>query len=50
MCRLIRLSNATLRLGVKPPMLRDSSLKRKHLDIAKAGRAVCVTQESNDNR
>jgi excisionase family DNA binding protein len=46
MRRLVRLSNAAERLGVKPATLRDWFLKRKHLDFVKAGRAVCVTEES----
>jgi excisionase family DNA binding protein len=46
MHRLVRLSNAAERLGVKPSTLRDWFLKRKHLDFVKAGRAVCVTEES----
>jgi hypothetical protein len=44
MRRLIRLSIAAERLGVKPSTLRDWFLKRKHLDFVKAGRAVCVTE------
>jgi len=46
MRKLVRLSNAAERLGVKPTTLRDWFLKRKHLDFVKAGRAVCVTEES----
>ncbi len=46
MHRLVRLSNAAERLGVKPATLRDWFLKRKNLDFVKAGRAVCVTEES----
>jgi len=46
MQRLVRLSNAADRLGVKPSTLRDWFLKRRHLDFVKAGRAVCVTEES----
>lgn len=46
MRRLVRLSNAAERLDVKPSTLRDWFLKRKHLDFVKAGRAVCVTEES----
>lgn len=46
MRRLIRLSNAAERLGLKPATLRDWFLKRKHLDFVKAGRAVCVTEDS----
>ncbi len=46
MRRLIRLSNAADRLGLKPSTLRDWFLKRKHLDFVKAGRAVCVTEDS----
>ena len=46
MRKLIRLSNAAERLGVKPSTLRDWCLKRKHLDFVKAGRAVCVTEDS----
>lgn len=46
MRRLVRLSNAAERLGVKPSTLRDWFLKRKHLDFVKAGRAVCVTEDS----
>jgi excisionase family DNA binding protein len=46
MRRLVRLSNAADRLGVRPSTLRDWFLKRKHLDFVKAGRAVCVTEES----
>jgi|HubBroStandDraft_1064217.scaffolds.fasta_scaffold2219991_1 excisionase family DNA binding protein len=48
MRRLIRLSNAAERLGVKTSTLRDWFLKRKHLDFVKAGRAVCVTEDSID--
>lgn len=44
--KLIRLSSAAERLGVKPSTLRDWFLKRKHLDFVKAGRAVCVTEDS----
>ncbi len=46
MRRLVRLSNAAEQLGVKPATLRDWFLKRKHLDFVKAGRAVCVTEDS----
>jgi excisionase family DNA binding protein len=46
MHRLVRLSNAAERLGVKPSTLRDWFLKRKHLDFVKAGRAVCITEDS----
>lgn len=46
MRRLIRLTNAAERLGLKPSTLRDWFLKRKHLDFVKAGRAVCVTEDS----
>jgi excisionase family DNA binding protein len=46
MRKLIRLSGAAERLGVRPSTLRDWFLKRKHLDFVKAGRAVCVTEES----
>jgi excisionase family DNA binding protein len=46
MRRLVRLSSAADRLGVRPSTLRDWFLKRKHLDFVKAGRAVCVTEES----
>jgi len=46
MKRLIRLSDAAERLGLKPPTLRDWFLKRKHLDFVKAGRCVCITEES----
>ena len=46
MRKLVRLSNAAERLGAKPTTLRDWFLKRKHLDFVKAGRAVCVTEES----
>jgi excisionase family DNA binding protein len=46
MRKLIRLSTAAERLGVKPSTLRDWFLKRKHLDFVKAGRAVCVTEDS----
>jgi excisionase family DNA binding protein len=46
MRRLVRLAHAAERLGVKPSTLRDWFLKRKHLDFVKAGRAVCVTEDS----
>jgi hypothetical protein len=46
MRRLVRLSNAADKLGLKPSTLRDWFLKRKHLDFVKAGRAVCVTEDS----
>lgn len=46
MCKLVRLTLAADRLGVKPSTLRDWFLKRKNLDFVKAGRAVCVTEES----
>jgi excisionase family DNA binding protein len=46
MRKLIRLSTAAERLGVKTSTLRDWFLKRKHLDFVKAGRAVCVTEDS----
>lgn len=46
MRRLVRLSSAAERLGVKTSTLRDWFLKRKHLDFVKAGRAVCVTEDS----
>jgi len=46
MRKLIRLSSAAERLGVKTATLRDWFLKRKHLDFVKAGRAVCVTEDS----
>ncbi len=46
MHRLVRLSNAAEHLGVKPSTLRDWFLKRKNLDFVKAGRAVCVTEDS----
>jgi excisionase family DNA binding protein len=46
MRRLVRLSDAASRLGLKPATLRDWFLKRKHLDFVKAGRAVCITEES----
>lgn len=46
MRRLVRLEAAAERLGVKKATLRDWFLKRKNLDFVKAGRAVCVTEES----
>ena len=46
MRKLIRLSNAAERLGVRPSTLRDWFLKRKYLEFVKAGRAVCVTEDS----
>jgi excisionase family DNA binding protein len=46
MGKLVRLTLAADRLGVKPSTLRDWFLKRKNLDFVKAGRAVCVTEES----
>ncbi len=46
MRRIIRLSNAAERLGVKTPTLRDWFLKRKHLDFVRVGRAICVAEES----
>ena len=46
MRRLVRLSDAAESLGVKPATLRDWFLKRKHLEFVKAGRAVCVTEDS----
>ena len=46
MRRLVRLNQAADRLGLKTPTLRDWFLKRKHLDFVKAGRAVCVTEDS----
>jgi Helix-turn-helix domain len=46
MRRLIRLNDAADRLGLKPATLRDWFLKRKHLEFVKAGRAVCVTEQS----
>jgi excisionase family DNA binding protein len=46
MGKVIRLSNAADRLGVKQSTLRDWFLKRKHLDFVKIGRAVCITEES----
>ena len=46
MQKLVRITNAAEILGLKPSTLRDWFLKRKNLDFAKAGRAVCVTQES----
>jgi ABC-type microcin C transport system permease subunit YejE len=46
MCKLVRLTLAADRLRVKPSTLRDWFLKRKNLDFVKAGRAVCVTEES----
>ncbi len=44
--KLIRLSSAAERLGLKTPTLRDWFLKRRNLDFVKVGRAVCVTEES----
>jgi hypothetical protein len=44
--KLIRLGNAADRLDLQPSTLRDWFLKRKNLDFVKAGRAVCVTEES----
>jgi excisionase family DNA binding protein len=46
MRKLVRLSSAAEQLGVKPSTLRDWFIKRKHLDFVKAGRAVCVTEDS----
>jgi excisionase family DNA binding protein len=46
MRKLVRLTSAAERLGLKPSTLRDWFLKRKHLDFVKAGRAVCVTEDS----
>jgi excisionase family DNA binding protein len=46
MRRVIRLSNAAERLGVKAPTLRDWFRRRKHLDFVRVGRAICVTEES----
>jgi len=46
MQKLLRLPDAAYRLGVRVATLRDWFLKRKHLDFVKAGRAVCVTEES----
>ncbi len=46
MSKLVRLSAAAERLGIKPATLRDWFLKRKHVDFVKAGRAVCVTEDS----
>ena len=44
--KLIRLGNAADRLDLQSSTLRDWFLKRKNLDFVKAGRAVCVTEES----
>ncbi len=44
--KLIRLGNAAERLALQESTLRDWFLKRKNLDFVKAGRAVCVTEES----
>ncbi len=44
--KLIRLNGAAERLDLQPSTLRDWFLKRKNLDFVKAGRAVCVTEES----
>jgi excisionase family DNA binding protein len=46
MRKLVRLANAAEFLGVRTPTLREWYVKRKHLDFVKAGRAVCVTEES----
>jgi excisionase family DNA binding protein len=46
MRKLIRLANAAEFLGVRTPTLREWYVKRKNLDFVKAGRAVCVTEES----
>ena len=46
MQKVVRLSSAAERLGVKPSTLRDWFLKRKNLDFVKVGRAVCVTEDS----
>jgi hypothetical protein len=46
MRKLIRLANAAECLGVRTPTLRDWYWKRKNLDFVKAGRAICVTEES----
>ena len=46
MRKLVRLTCAAELLGLKPSTLRDWFLKRKHLDFVKAGRAVCVTEDS----
>ena len=48
MQKLIRLSEAAERLGLKPSTLWDWFLKRKYLEFVKAGRAVCVTESSLD--
>ena len=46
MRKLVRLANAAEYLGIRTPTLRAWYLKRKNLDFVKAGRAVCVTEES----
>lgn len=46
MRKLVRLANAAEFLGVRTPTLREWYVKRKNLDFVKAGRAVCVTEES----
>lgn len=46
MRKLVRLANAAEFLGVRTPTLREWYAKRKNLDFVKAGRAVCVTEES----
>lgn len=48
MGKLVRLTPAAERLGVKPATLRDWFLKRKNLDFVKVGRAVCVAEDSID--
>jgi excisionase family DNA binding protein len=48
MGRLVRLTPAAERLGVRPATLRDWFLKRKNLDFVKVGRAVCVAEDSID--
>jgi len=46
--KLVRLTPAAERLGIKPATLRDWFLKRKNLDFVKVGRAVCVAEDSID--
>ena len=46
MKKLVRITAAADRLGVRTSTLRDWFLKRKNLDFVKVGRAVCVSEES----